>query len=162
MASYEALYGWKCRTPLHWDEVGDRAVLGPDIVVNTVDLVAKIRNRMLSAQSRQKSYADLKQTDLEFTVGDLVFLKVSPMKGWTPDLSYEEVPKQILDHQVQKLRNKEIRMVKVLWGNQLTEEAMWESELDMRNRYPELFGKSNFEDEIFFKGGRIVRPQERN
>ncbi|XP_042472221.1 uncharacterized protein LOC122054862 [Zingiber officinale] len=59
---------------------------------------------------------------------------------WTPDLSYEEVLKQILDHQVRKLRNKEIIMVKVLWGNQLMEEATWESELDIRNLYPELFG----------------------
>ncbi|XP_073152945.1 uncharacterized protein [Henckelia pumila] len=48
----------RCRVPLHWDEVGERAVLGPDIVTQTVDVIAKIRDRMLTAQSRQKSYAD--------------------------------------------------------------------------------------------------------
>ena len=33
------------------------------------------------AASKQKSYADPKHKDMEFQVGDYVFLKVSPMKG---------------------------------------------------------------------------------
>ena len=36
---------------------------------------------MLTAQSRQKSYADVRWRDLEFSVGDEVLLKVSPTKG---------------------------------------------------------------------------------
>ncbi|KAL0556256.1 hypothetical protein IC582_004768 [Cucumis melo] len=36
---------------------------------------------MLTAQSRQKSYADVRRKDLEFEAGDMVFLKVAPMKG---------------------------------------------------------------------------------
>jgi hypothetical protein len=36
---------------------------------------------MLTAQSRQKSYADVRRRDLEFAVGDEVLLKVSPTKG---------------------------------------------------------------------------------
>ena len=36
---------------------------------------------MLTTQSRQKSYADERRKDLEFDVGDMVFLKVAPMKG---------------------------------------------------------------------------------
>ena len=40
-----------------------------------------IRDRILIAQSRQKSYADRRRRPLEFEVGDLVMLKVSPMKG---------------------------------------------------------------------------------
>ncbi|KAL4016708.1 hypothetical protein IC575_024365 [Cucumis melo] len=39
------------------------------------------RSRMQTAQSRQKSYADVRRKDLEFDVGDKVFLKVAPMKG---------------------------------------------------------------------------------
>jgi hypothetical protein len=35
---------------------------------------------VLIAQSRQKSYADVRWRDLEFAVGDEVLLKVSPMK----------------------------------------------------------------------------------
>ena len=40
-----------------------------------------IRKRLETAASRQKSYADLKLKDVEFQVGNYVFLKVSPMKG---------------------------------------------------------------------------------
>ncbi|TYK02513.1 pol protein [Cucumis melo var. makuwa] len=36
---------------------------------------------MQVAQSRHKSYADVRQRDLEFHVGDKVFLKVAPLKG---------------------------------------------------------------------------------
>ncbi|XP_073153287.1 uncharacterized protein [Henckelia pumila] len=68
MTPYEALYGRKCRTPLHWDEVGERAVLGPEIVQQTIDMIAKVKDRMLTAQSRQKSYANKRRRDLEFQV----------------------------------------------------------------------------------------------
>ncbi|KAL5545222.1 hypothetical protein UlMin_009006 [Ulmus minor] len=81
MAPYEALYGRKCRSPIHWDEVGERKLLGPEIVQKTVDIVEKIRQRMKTAQSRQKSYADRIRKPLEFGIGDKVFLKVAPMKG---------------------------------------------------------------------------------
>ena len=36
---------------------------------------------MQAAQNKQKSYADIRRRELEFQVGDHVFLKVSPMKG---------------------------------------------------------------------------------
>ena len=81
MAPYEALYGRKCRSPIHWDEVGECKVLGPKIVKQTSEVIEKIRQRMKAAQSRQKSYANKRRRHLEFAVGDKVFLKVAPMKG---------------------------------------------------------------------------------
>ncbi|XP_047306346.1 uncharacterized protein LOC124909742 [Impatiens glandulifera] len=80
MAPFEAFYGKKCRTPLYWDEVGERILIGPEIVSNSVSLVSKIRERLLTTQSRQKSYADKKRRDIIFNKGDHVFLKVSPCK----------------------------------------------------------------------------------
>ncbi|KAA0037905.1 pol protein [Cucumis melo var. makuwa] len=56
-------------------------MLGPELVQTTKAAIQKIRARMLTAQSRQKSYADVRRKDLEFEVGDMVFLKVAPMKG---------------------------------------------------------------------------------
>ena len=56
----------------------------------------------------------------------------------TASLSYEEEPIAILDHQVRKLRSKEIGSIKVLWRNKKVEEATWESEDDMRTRYSHL------------------------
>ena len=167
--------------------------------------VKLIRERLRTAQSRQKSYSDDRKRDLEFQVGDWVFVKVSPLKGvmrfgmkgklspryvgpyevveWVSsmayrlafppgmssihpvfhvsmlrklvgdpsaivpledvgveeNLTYEEVPVEILDRQVKRLRNKEVALVKVLWRNQHMENATWEVDLDMKKRYPHLF-----------------------
>ncbi|KAJ4718964.1 Retrotransposon protein, putative, Ty3-gypsy subclass [Melia azedarach] len=81
MAPYEALYGRKCRTPICWDEVGERKLLGPEIVQDTNEKISVIRDRLKMAQDRQKSYADKRRRNLEFAVGDYVFLRVSPWKG---------------------------------------------------------------------------------
>ncbi|WMV26059.1 hypothetical protein MTR67_019444 [Solanum verrucosum] len=59
--------------------------------------------------------------------------------GIKDSLSYEEIPVQILDRQVRKLRTKEVTSVKVIWRNQFVEEATWEAEEEMKNRYPHLF-----------------------
>ncbi|TYJ98666.1 hypothetical protein E5676_scaffold507G00570 [Cucumis melo var. makuwa] len=81
IALFEALYGKCCRSPLCWEEIGERRLLGPKLVQTTNATIQKIRARILTAQSRQKSYADVRRKDLEFDVGDMVFLKVAPMKG---------------------------------------------------------------------------------
>ena len=65
------------------------------------------------------------------------------------DLSYQEQPVQILDRREQVLRSKTIPLVKVLWRNDLHEEATWETEKEMKDRYPQLFeekGTSNLRD----------------
>ncbi|XP_070007551.1 uncharacterized protein [Nicotiana sylvestris] len=81
MAPYETLYGRRCRSPIGWFETGETNLLGPDLVQEAMDKVQLIRQRLLSAQSRQKSYADKRRRDLVFTIRDKVFLRVSPMKG---------------------------------------------------------------------------------
>ena len=68
MAPYEALYGRKCRTPVYWDEVGKRQLVGPEIVQMTIEKIQLIRDRLKEAQDRQKSYADLKRQPIEYNV----------------------------------------------------------------------------------------------
>ncbi|KAM0037110.1 putative nucleotidyltransferase, Ribonuclease H [Helianthus debilis subsp. tardiflorus] len=80
-APFEALYGRKCRSPLCWADAGDRQLVGPEIVQETTDKIAQIRKRIEAARDRQKAYADPKRKPLEFQVGDMVLLKVSPWKG---------------------------------------------------------------------------------
>ncbi|KAA0051012.1 hypothetical protein E5676_scaffold675G00890 [Cucumis melo var. makuwa] len=70
-----------CRSSVCWGEVGEQIMLGPELVQTTNAAIQKIRARMLTAQSRQKSYVNERRKDLEFDVGDMVFLKVEPMKG---------------------------------------------------------------------------------
>ena len=80
MAPFEALYGKLCRSPSCWVESTERLLLGPDMVRDTTERVELIRKTMKTAQDRQKSYADKRRTKLEFEVGDLVFIKVSPLR----------------------------------------------------------------------------------
>ena len=172
---------------------------------------------MRTAQSRQKSYADVRRRNLEFEEGDPVFLKVAPMKGilrfgrkgklsprfigpfeilervgsvayklalppslssvhdvfhvsmlrkYIPDpthvidykpleieenLSYQEKPIKILAREVKALRNRSIGFVKVLWRNHQVEEATWEREEEIKEKYPELIHEFEaFEDESPF------------
>ena len=81
MAPYEALYGRPCRSSLGWTEVGESSITGPDLIRDTFEKVSLIRQRLLTAQSRQKSYADVRRRPLELEVGDHVFLKVMPKRG---------------------------------------------------------------------------------
>nr|GFC26027.1 putative reverse transcriptase domain-containing protein [Tanacetum cinerariifolium] len=80
-ALFEALYGCKCRSPVYWAEVGDRQLIGPEIIHKTTEKIIQIKSRIQAARDRQKSYADVRQKPLEFQVGDKVMLKVSPWKG---------------------------------------------------------------------------------
>ena len=55
------------------------------------------------------------------------------------DVSFKERPVQILDSREQVLRGKTIPLVKVLWSHHGVEEATWEREAEMRDKYPDLF-----------------------
>jgi hypothetical protein len=81
MSPFEALYGRKCTTPLMWSEVGERQFFGPVVIKDAEEQVAKIRENLKIAQTRQKSYADKRRRDLSFRVEDYVYLKVSPLRG---------------------------------------------------------------------------------
>ncbi|KAG7583636.1 Ribonuclease H-like superfamily [Arabidopsis suecica] len=81
MSPYEALYGRACRTPLCWTPVGERMLFGPKIVDETNEKMKFLKVKLKEAQDRQKSYADKRRKELEFKVGDLVYLKAVTYKG---------------------------------------------------------------------------------
>nr|GEW00533.1 putative reverse transcriptase domain-containing protein [Tanacetum cinerariifolium] len=80
-APLEALYGRKCRSLVCWSEGKDRQLTGPELIRETTKKIVQIKNRLLTARSRQKSYADVRGKPMEFEVGDMVMLKVSPWKS---------------------------------------------------------------------------------
>nr|GFA69615.1 reverse transcriptase domain-containing protein [Tanacetum cinerariifolium] len=80
-ASYEVLYGRKCRSPVCWAEVGESQLTGPELIQETTEKIVQIKQRMQAAQDQRKNYADRKQKPMEFKIGDMVMLKVSPWKG---------------------------------------------------------------------------------
>nr|GEW15501.1 putative reverse transcriptase domain-containing protein [Tanacetum cinerariifolium] len=67
-----------------WDrhsEVRDSQLTSPELIRETTEKIIQIKNRLLTARSRQKSYADVRRKPMEFEVGDKVMLKVSPWNG---------------------------------------------------------------------------------
>ncbi|GKB47897.1 putative reverse transcriptase domain-containing protein, partial [Tanacetum coccineum] len=138
-APFEALYGRKCRTPVIWTE-----------------------ERLKTARSRQKSYADKRRKPLEFKVGDRVLLKVSPWKGVVrfgkkgklaprcakcpmdeieidENLRFVEEPIEIVERDVKKLKRRRIPLVKFRWNSRQGAEYTWEREDQFRKKYPNLF-----------------------
>ena len=43
MPPFEALYGRKCRSPLYWDEVGEKDLLGSELVQQAVDKIQVVK-----------------------------------------------------------------------------------------------------------------------
>ncbi|XP_019104852.1 uncharacterized protein LOC109134900 [Beta vulgaris subsp. vulgaris] len=153
MAPFEALYDRKYRSPLCWNDISETVILGPRLIEETVQQVKVIQGKIKAAQDRQKSYADLKRMEEEYEVGEKVLLKsrrysldkshvLQPERVQIDEnLSYEERPIKILDSKVRSTRNKDVKIVKVLWSNQKYEEATREAEAEMRKKYPKLFAE---------------------
>ena len=81
MASFEVLYERKCRSLLYWDEIGEKIISGPDLVEKSLEKIRIIKDKLKTAQDRNKSWADSKKRPLEFNQGDKIYLKIFPSKG---------------------------------------------------------------------------------
>nr|KYP72188.1 hypothetical protein KK1_004774 [Cajanus cajan] len=46
MAPFEALYGRRCMTPLWWYQEGESVVVGPELVLQTTEMVRQIQERL--------------------------------------------------------------------------------------------------------------------
>ncbi|XP_059292207.1 uncharacterized protein LOC132045644 [Lycium ferocissimum] len=107
MAPFESLYGRRCRSLIGWFDAFEVRPWGTDLLRNSSDKVKLIQERLLTAQSRQKSYADWKW--------DSMLLD--------QNLTFEEEPIAISDRQIRKVRSKEIALVNVQWRHRPFEEA---------------------------------------
>ena len=63
---------------LRW---GESSITGLDLIGDTYEKVNLIRQRLLTAQSRQKRYTGVRRRPLGFEVSDHVSLKVIPKRG---------------------------------------------------------------------------------
>jgi hypothetical protein len=79
MAPFEALYGCRCRTPLNWVEPSERMTFGPDLVTETEQIIHHIQSILKATKCQQERYANKRCCPRTFTVGDQVYLRVSPM-----------------------------------------------------------------------------------
>ncbi|GJU38203.1 putative reverse transcriptase domain-containing protein [Tanacetum coccineum] len=55
---YEAMYDQKCQSLVCWAEVGEAQLTGPELIQETTEKIFLIKQKIESAQDRQKSYAD--------------------------------------------------------------------------------------------------------
>ncbi|KAJ8747629.1 hypothetical protein K2173_012995 [Erythroxylum novogranatense] len=78
MAPYEALYGRRCRTPICWDEEGERKLVRPELIQMTVKKVNLVKQRLKAAQDRMKSYTDAHRKEMEYEKGKLSPRYVGP------------------------------------------------------------------------------------
>ncbi|KAH0758100.1 hypothetical protein KY290_021593 [Solanum tuberosum] len=124
MAPFKAFYGRRCRSPIVWFEVGEVALIGPELSAMRSGKKGKLSPRYVGPNQILRRVVSLEGL------------------GVYESISYEDVPVEILDRQVKKLRNKEVSSVKVLWRNHLVEGATREVEADMMSRYPHLFSST--------------------
>ncbi|GJR89849.1 putative reverse transcriptase domain-containing protein [Tanacetum coccineum] len=71
-----------------WSEVGDSQLTGLELIRDTTEKIVQIKNCLLTARSRQKSYADKRLKPLEFEVGDMILARVGPV-AYTLELPEE-------------------------------------------------------------------------
>nr|GEY42674.1 putative reverse transcriptase domain-containing protein [Tanacetum cinerariifolium] len=106
-ASFEALNGRKCRSPIMWAEVGEGQLIGPELVQETTEKISLIKDKLKVASDRQKSYADKRRKPLEFSVEESV---------------------EITEQEFKKLKQSRIAIVKVRWNSKRGPEFTWECE----------------------------------
>ncbi|KAK8595285.1 hypothetical protein V6N13_123165 [Hibiscus sabdariffa] len=155
MALFEALYGRRCRTPICWSElVGDKVFLkvSPWKKVLQFGKKGKLSPRYIGSFGvfeKVGSVAYRLALPPEFDKIHNVF-HVSMLQRYRSDpshvleheevelnsnLLYKEELVQNFDHEVKRLRNQNVSLVKVLWINHKVEDATWEFEETMRTQY---------------------------
>ena len=65
---------------LCWTKLSEKKIIGLDLIQETEEKVKMIRERLIVATDRQKSYADMRGKDIRYEISEKVFLKVSPWK----------------------------------------------------------------------------------
>ncbi|GJY42419.1 retrotransposon protein, putative, ty3-gypsy subclass [Tanacetum coccineum] len=122
----------------------ERLIEGPELIEITNEKVL-LRRRIERARSRQKSYVNGIDVDLEFQTGVRGLPSIIHcMSHLIPFdrfcmLCLVRGPESILDRQERVMRNKVILFVKILWKNHPEREATWETEESMRASYPHFF-----------------------
>ncbi|WMV08140.1 hypothetical protein MTR67_001525 [Solanum verrucosum] len=70
IATFEALYMRRCRSPIRWFKVWDVEFIGPYLVYKSMEKLRNIQEKLKTTQSHHKSYTDVRIRDLELKVND--------------------------------------------------------------------------------------------
>ncbi|XP_058103496.1 uncharacterized protein LOC131247069 [Magnolia sinica] len=154
MAPYEALYGRPYRAPQCWAEVSPIKGLmrfkkkgkpAPHFVrpFEILDRVGAVAYRLALPISLVNIHNVFHISMLKKYMPDKLPIVSCKQVKLTDDASYTEEPIRILDYKEQVLRTKMIPLVKVIWSHNREEEVTWEREVEVKEKYPHLFGDTS-------------------
>ena len=81
MAPFQALYGHPCCTPLSWDSLEDHILLSLEMLQDMEQQVVCIREHLTTTHDRHKKYANSHRIDIQFDLGEKLFLRVCLQKS---------------------------------------------------------------------------------
>ncbi|GKB64382.1 putative reverse transcriptase domain-containing protein [Tanacetum coccineum] len=143
-APFEGLYSRKCRSPVCWAEVGDAQLTGPELIHETTEKIFQIKQRIHAARDRQKREVE---TEIYWTFQGKCLSDeplAIPLDEIHIDdkLRFVEEPVEIMDHEVKRLNQSCIPIIKVRWNSRRGPEFTWEREDQFRKKYLHLFTKT--------------------
>ncbi|GJX82734.1 putative reverse transcriptase domain-containing protein [Tanacetum coccineum] len=159
-APFEALYGRKCHSPILWAGVREGQLIGPKIVQETTEKISQIKDSLKARavnepDKHERSLVHVrvirirKKGKLAPSVHDT--FHVSNLKKCLADptlqipleeiqvdakLNFVEEPVEILEREINKLKQSKIPIVKVRWNSKRGHVFTWELEDQMKLKYP--------------------------
>nr|GEU49768.1 hypothetical protein [Tanacetum cinerariifolium] len=100
-APFEALYRWKCHSPICWAEAGDAQLTGPEIIHETTKKIIQIK----------VEFKPLKCLSDESLVIPLDELRIDDK------IHFVEEPVEIMDREINQLKRSRIPIIKVRWNS---------------------------------------------
>nr|GEX28089.1 hypothetical protein [Tanacetum cinerariifolium] len=128
-APFEALYGRKCRSPIYRDEVGDRQLIGLEIIHETTEKIVQIKSQQLSRVHSTFYVSKLKKCMADEPLA-------LPLDEIQVDdkLNFIKEHVEIMDREVKRLKQSRIPIVKVRWNFKRGPEFTWEREDQMQKK----------------------------
>ncbi|GKA64910.1 putative reverse transcriptase domain-containing protein [Tanacetum coccineum] len=167
-APFEALYGRKCHSPVCWAEVGKVQLTSPVIVQQKTEKVIQINTFWQTGEAKPQICWTFQSVGKVGAVAYKLELPqelsrvhntfhVSNLKKCYPDepltvpldglhidhkLHFVKEPVEIVDHEVKRLKQSHIPIVKVRWNSRRGPEFTWEREDQFQKKYSHLFTKT--------------------
>ncbi|GJT40411.1 putative reverse transcriptase domain-containing protein [Tanacetum coccineum] len=110
---FEALYGRKCRSPVCWAEVGDAQLTGPELIHETTEKIVQIKQIIQAARDVKRVHSTFHVSNLKKCLSDKPLVISLDEIQIDDKLHFVEEPVEIMDHEVKRLKQSRIPIVKV-------------------------------------------------